>query len=94
MTYLYIKDSYMVFSASALASVGLVRNLAGAGFPLFGMQMYENEEYNWAGRILASPALVLASIPFVLEKYGTRLRARSPYARQHMDDVDDGKSDD
>ncbi|KAK4938867.1 hypothetical protein LTR10_020773 [Elasticomyces elasticus] len=43
MTYMYIEDSYMVYSASALAGVGLVRNLAGAGFPLFGTQMYENE---------------------------------------------------
>jgi hypothetical protein len=46
MTYLYVEDSYMVFSASALAGVGLIRNLAGAGFPLFGSQMFENEGYN------------------------------------------------
>ncbi|KAK5169351.1 uncharacterized protein LTR77_005326 [Saxophila tyrrhenica] len=92
MSYLYVEDSYMIFSASALAGVGLVRNLAGAGFPLFGTQMFENEGYNWAGTILACLALLLAPIPYVLERYGVRLRARSPYARQHMDDVD-GKDD-
>lgn len=40
MTYLYIEDSCMTFSASALAGVGLMGNLAGAGFPLFGTAMY------------------------------------------------------
>ncbi|KAM3084051.1 hypothetical protein ACMFMG_001841 [Clarireedia jacksonii] len=91
MTYLYVEDSYMVFSASALAGVGLIRNLAGAGFPLFGSQMFENEGYNWAGSILAFLAMVLVPIPFVLERWGPRIRARSPWARQHMDDDDDNE---
>ncbi|APA11874.1 hypothetical protein sscle_08g066440 [Sclerotinia sclerotiorum 1980 UF-70] len=86
MTYLYVEDSYMVFSASALAGVGLIRNLAGAGFPLFGKQMFVNVGYNWAGTILACLALLLVPIPFILERYGPRLRARSLFARQHMDD--------
>lgn len=86
MTYLYVEDSYMVFSASALAGVGLVRNLAGAGFPLFGRHMFVNLGYNWAGTILACLAMLLVPIPFILERYGPRLRARSSFARQHMDD--------
>ncbi|KAF2173759.1 hypothetical protein M409DRAFT_62035 [Zasmidium cellare ATCC 36951] len=69
----------------ALAGIGLVRNLAGGTFPLFGNQMFENEGYNWAGTILACLAMLLIPIPFVLEKYGTGLRARSPWARDHMD---------
>ncbi|KAM0312368.1 hypothetical protein ACHAO8_006370 [Botrytis cinerea] len=85
MTYLYVEDSYMVFSASALAGVGLIRNLAGAGFPLFGKQMFVNLGYNWAGTILACLAVLLVPIPFILEKYGYRLRARSSFAKQHMD---------
>ncbi|MBA7495541.1 hypothetical protein ES702_06128 [subsurface metagenome] len=88
MTYMYVEDSYMVFSASALAGVGLIRNLFGAGFPLFGSQLFKNEGYNWAGTILACLAILLVPIPFVLERYGTRLRAKSPYARQHMDEDD------
>lgn len=85
MTYMYAEDAYMVFSASALAGIGLVRNLFGAGFPLFGNQMFENEGYNWAGTILAGLSMLLIPIPFVLERYGTALRARSPWAREHMD---------
>lgn len=36
----YVVDSYQTYSASALAGVILVRNLVGAGFPLFASQMY------------------------------------------------------
>lgn len=90
MSYIYVEDSYMVFSASALAGIGLVRNLAGAGFPLFGAQMYEALGKDWAGTVLAAAALLLAPIPFVLERYGVKLRARSRYAREHMEDHDDG----
>lgn len=85
MTYMYTEDAYMVFSASALAGIGLVRNLFGGTFPLFGNQMFENEGYNWAGTILACLAMLLVPIPFVLERYGPKLRARSPWAREHMD---------
>lgn len=35
----YVVDSYQTYSASALAGVILVRNLVGAGFPLFASQM-------------------------------------------------------
>lgn len=42
MTYTYTEDSYGQFSASALAGIGLVRNIAGAGFPLFGRQLFKN----------------------------------------------------
>lgn len=86
MTYLYVEDSYMVFSASALAGVGLIRNLAGAGFPLFGKQLFTNLGYNWAGTVLACLAILLVPIPFILERWGPRLRARSEWARLHVDD--------
>ena len=81
-----------VFSASALAGIGLVRNLAGAGFPLFGVQMFDNEGYEWAGSILGFLSLLLIPIPFVLSKYGRALRLRSPWARQHMDDLTENEA--
>lgn len=37
----YVVDSYQTYSASALAGVILVRNVVGAGFPLFASQMYD-----------------------------------------------------
>ncbi|KAL9104570.1 MAG: hypothetical protein Q9163_000492 [Psora crenata] len=76
-----------VFSASALAGIGLIRNVAGAGFPLFARQMFLHEGYQWAGTILAFLAMVMIPIPFVLSTYGRALRLRSPWAKQHMDDL-------
>lgn len=89
MTYTYTEDSYGVFSASALAGIGFVRNVAGAGFPLFGRQMFTNLGYQYAGTILACLAIVLVPIPFILERYGERLRRASPWASKHMDVVGD-----
>ena len=78
-----------MYSASALAGLSLVRNVAGGGFPLFTEQMFTNEGFQWAGSILAFLAILLVPIPFILEKYGRALRLRSPWAREHMDDLDD-----
>ena len=78
-----------VFSASALAGLGLVRNIAGAGFPLFGQQMFSHLGNQWAASLLAFLAVLLVPIPFILEKYGRALRLRSPWAKQHMDDLTD-----
>lgn len=85
MTYTYTEDSYGMFSASALAGIGLVRNAAGCGFPLFARQMFLNEGFQYAGLILACLALVLMPIPFVLARKGEKLRLRSPWARHMME---------
>ena len=76
-----------IFSASALAGLGLIRNVAGAGFPLFGEQMFNYLGNQWAASLLAFLAILLIPIPFILERYGRALRLRSPWARQHMDDL-------
>ena len=49
--------------------------------------MFKHEGYQWAGSILAFLALLLIPIPFILDRYGRALRLRSPWARQHMDDL-------
>lgn len=85
MTYTYTEDAYKTYAASALAGLGLVRNLMGGGFPLFGSQLFTNLGYQWAGSLLAFLAIVLVPIPFILEKYGERLRYKSPWAREHME---------
>jgi len=87
MTFMYIEDTYKVYAASALAGVCLIRNLVRGVFPLFGTQMFEKLGYRWAGSLLGFLALVLMPILFVLDKWGRRLRKRSPWARGHMDDL-------
>lgn len=90
MTFQYTEDAYRVFSASALAGIGLVRNIAGAAFPMFGQQLFAKLGYQWGASLLGLIAIVLAPIPFVLERYGVELRKRSPWAKQHISDLDEG----
>lgn len=88
MTFTYTEDSYKQYSASALAGIGLIRNLFGAAFPLFAHGLFTSLGYQWAGTLLAGLALVLVPIPFVLSRYGRILREKSPWAREHMDDLE------
>lgn len=88
MVAIYTEESYMIYSASALAGIGLARNVVGAIFPMVGNVMFEELGTNWAGTIIAGLALLLAPIPFVLERYGPKLRARSPFAYEHAEDED------
>jgi len=85
MTYAYTEDSYKTYSVSALAGIGLVRNLAGAGSPLFGTQMYHKLGNQGASSLLAGLAVLMVPIPFVLGRYGRKLRERSPWASVHVE---------
>lgn len=85
----YVVDSYQTYSASALAGVILVRNVVGAGFPLFATQMYNKLGYEWASSLLAFIGILLVPIPFVFFYKGDIIRLRSPWARQHFDQDED-----
>ncbi|KAG9521738.1 MFS general substrate transporter, partial [Aureobasidium melanogenum] len=80
----YVVDSYQTYSASALAGVILIRNLVGAGFPLFANQMYKNLGYEWASSLLAFLSIIMIPIPWLWFYYGERLRMKSPFAREHF----------
>lgn len=47
--------------------------------------MFVNEGYQYAGLILACLALVLMPIPFILGRYGLKLRQKSPWASEIME---------
>ncbi|KAL7416407.1 MFS general substrate transporter [Mrakia frigida] len=79
-TYNYTTDAYGDMSSSAIAGQGFMRNMFAASFPLFATQMFKGMGYQFAGLLLALITLALAPIPFVLFKYGTRIRASSTYA--------------
>lgn len=85
----YVVDSYQTYSASALAGVILVRNVVGAGFPLFAAQMYEKLGLEWASSLLGFIAILLVPIPFVFFYYGEKIRFRSPWAREHFNQDED-----
>ncbi|GAA6028915.1 hypothetical protein JCM8097_001503 [Rhodosporidiobolus ruineniae] len=81
----YLTDAYGEYAGSALAAAGFVRCCAGAGFPLFGRQMYLYLSYPWASSLLGFLALFVVPIPPLLRVYGKKMRMRSPWARESME---------
>lgn len=77
---LYLIDAYALFAASALASNAVLRSLAGAAFPLFAVQMYDNLGLQWAGTLVAFLSLACTPMPFLFFRYGAVLRRNSKYA--------------
>ncbi|KAJ6004171.1 hypothetical protein N7522_005816 [Penicillium canescens] len=79
----YLLDTFPVYAASANGAVYIVRGLTGFGFPLFSPEMYATLGCGWGNTLLALLALVIGCpIPFILWRYGERLRAASNYADQ------------
>ncbi|KAJ7151245.1 MFS general substrate transporter [Mycena filopes] len=77
----YLADCYGTYASSALAGQSLLRNLMGTVFPLFTEPMYTRLGYNWASSLFGFIALVMIPIPYVLMFHGSKLRARSSFAR-------------
>lgn len=76
----YLVDSYGAFyGASSLAANGLLRYTLGAMFPLFALQMYKKLGIAWATSLLGFVSVALLPIPWVLFKYGHKIRAMSSY---------------
>ncbi|KPI39049.1 Polyamine transporter 4 [Cyphellophora attinorum] len=73
----YLVDVYQsAAAASALAANGSLRFALGAVFPLFTVQMYESLGIRWAGSVFAFLSVAFLPIPWLLFRYGARLRNR------------------
>lgn len=76
----YLVDVYgPKTGASAIAANGLLRYLAGAAFPLFTIQMYNTLTIPWATSLLGFISILMLPIPWVLFKWGPRIRKHSRY---------------
>ncbi|TQN68991.1 putative efflux pump kojT [Colletotrichum shisoi] len=78
--YMYIIDSYEIYSASALTFVALIRYMVAGGITVVGIPFYENLGTHYALTILACISGVLAPIPYILYHYGSWIRAKSRFA--------------
>ncbi|PSN70043.1 MFS general substrate transporter [Corynespora cassiicola Philippines] len=77
----YLVDSYTRYAASAIAAATVLRSLAGFGFPLFAPAMFADLDYGWGNSVLAFVAIGLGvPAPFMLWKFGEKLRTRSQFA--------------
>lgn len=81
-SYMYIIDSYEVYSASALAFATLTRYVAAGGMVVVGVPFYENLGVQYTLTILACISAVAAPLPYIFYVYGPAIRKRSKYAVQ------------
>lgn len=77
---LYIMNSYgSLHGASALSANSLLRYAAGGALPLVTVPMFAAMGVGWACTLLGFVSVVLVPVPWVLYRYGRRIRARSRY---------------
>ncbi|MCJ1389038.1 hypothetical protein MMC18_001892 [Xylographa bjoerkii] len=81
--YQYIIDSYEAYSASALASVTLIRYVAAGGMVEVAIPMYTKLGVHWTLSLLGFLSLLLVPVPYLFYLYGPRIRKMSKYAVVH-----------
>lgn len=78
--YMYIIDSYEIYSASALTFVALTRYVVAGGMTVVGIPWYESMGTHYTLTILACISVALVPIPYLLYYYGHAIRSRSNFA--------------
>ena len=82
----YILDCYPVYAASAIASLTVLRSVAGCIFPLIGPSLFRNFGYGHASTLLAGVTVAIGCIPpLILRHMGKSLRELSPYAAGYVE---------
>lgn len=76
----YLTDTYLMYTASAMAANTICRSACGAAAPLFTRQMFDALGVGGGGSLIGGVAVLLAPIPFVFYKYGEGIRRRSRFA--------------
>lgn len=79
---IYKNDVYLSkFGASAFASDIITRYLFSSVVPLFTVQMIDKLGFDWAMSLVAFITVVLLPIPWLIFRFGPRLRAKSSYVQ-------------
>ena len=76
----YVTDTYLMYTASAMAANTICRSACGATAPLFTNQMFKALGVGGGGSLVGGVAVLLAPIPFVFYKYGRSIREKSRFA--------------
>ena len=82
----YLAGAYGIYAASALAGNAVIRSIFGGVLPLAGPKMYETLTPRWAGTLCGLLEVALIPIPFVLWRYGAKIRGKSRMIRQLRED--------
>ena len=78
----YLLDAYTIYAASVFAAGAMLRAFVGAAFPLFTAQMYHDIGIHWASSIPAFLILACLPFPFVIYRYGAKIRMRCKYSHE------------
>ncbi|KAK9384144.1 hypothetical protein V1515DRAFT_542359, partial [Lipomyces mesembrius] len=80
----YLVDTFLRFSASAIAATTFTRSCFAAAFPPFGNIMVSNIGVPWGASLIGFVAIAMIPIPFVFYRFGPEIRKRNPYSSQVM----------
>ena len=70
----YLVDCYALHAASVTSTHTVVRSLLAAFLPLAGQPLYKNLGLGWGNSVLGFIAVAMIPMPFVLIKYGAKVR--------------------
>lgn len=70
--------------ASTMAANNLLRYVISSVFPLFTIQMYTKMKIEWASTLFALICVVMVPIPWIFEKWGSKLRQKSQFGYAAM----------
>ncbi|OOQ88609.1 MFS general substrate transporter [Penicillium brasilianum] len=76
----YIVDTYLLNTVSAISIHVMVRSLVSAIFPIVEGPMYEKLHINWSATLLAGFSAVIMVSPIVFMIYGSRIRSWSRFS--------------
>lgn len=82
----YSADVYRSYASSALAASGVCRNLVAGSFPLVTHALFKTLGFQAASSLLGGIAAVLTIVPWVLVKWGPKIRARSKIASAFLEE--------
>ena len=81
----YLVDTFQRYAASAVAANTLLRSCFAGAFPLVVGPLYHNVGVPWGTSIFAFFAVVLIPIPFLLYRFGERVRGQSKWSRESVE---------
>ncbi|RMZ92439.1 hypothetical protein DV736_g333, partial [Chaetothyriales sp. CBS 134916] len=76
----YLTDTYLMYTASAMAANTICRSACGAAAPLFTEQMFTALGVGGGASLIGGVGIVLSPIPFIFYRYGRTIREKSRFA--------------
>lgn len=78
----YIVEAFLDHTASAGAATQLLRNVFAFAFPIWAPTLYSKLGYGWGDTVMAAIGVCFGIPgPFILWKYGEKLRAKGKEVR-------------